>query len=117
MIDFHKDLVNSLKTILPTYYELFLSSDCKVPCISYMELDNASIANGNTKGVSRIQYQVKVWGNDLTIIQNNVIKIDEALRKLGWMRISSNELADNNSSMIQKILTYEATALESFKED
>lgn len=39
MIDFSKFIVETLSTILPTYYELFLT-DQAVPCISYMPLEN-----------------------------------------------------------------------------
>jgi hypothetical protein len=40
--------------------------------------------------------------------------VDAVLRPLGFKRISSGELYDNNSSMIQKIMTYEALACENF---
>ena len=48
-------------------------------------------------------------------IQEFSLKIDEALRTIGFKRISSGELYDKESTMIQKILTYEATALEEYK--
>ena len=117
MIDYHKNIVDSLNTILPTHYEMTLTSNTKTPCISYMELDNAVSVNGDTLGYSRLQYQVKVWGRDLTNIQRYALEVDTVMRAIGFIRISSGELYDNNSSMIQKILTYEALALEQFKED
>ena len=117
MIDYHKTLVDSLKNILPTYYEMTLTSKTKTPCISYMELDNAVSVNGDTLGYSRLQYQVKVWGNNLAELQRYALEIDASLRAIGFTRISSGEMYDNNSSMIQKILTYEALVLEQFKED
>ena len=79
MIDFHKELVASLKTILPTHYEMTLHSGLSTPCISYMELDNAATDTGDTIGYSRIQYQVKVWGNDIGVLQENAVKIDNVL--------------------------------------
>ena len=81
-----------------------------------MELNNYSITdiNGATLGYSRITYQVKVWGNKLADLQRYSVEIDKALRTLGFKRISSGELYDNNSTMIQKILTYECLALEEF---
>ena len=40
MIDYNSQLVNALKTILPTYYELTLTEGTKTPCISYQERNN-----------------------------------------------------------------------------
>lgn len=114
MIDYHKDLVTALNRILPTHYEMVLHSGLATPCISYMELNNYSESSGETVGYSRITYQVKVWGNDLAEIQGYALRIDAVLRTIGFKRISSGELYDNNSSMMQKILTYEALALEDY---
>lgn len=116
MIDFHKDLVSVLNTILPTHYELHLTSNTETPCISYQERNNAVNVNGDTLGYSNISYTVKVWGNNLADLQKYAIDIDNKLRPMGWKRVSSNELYDINSTMIQKILTYEALFLESYME-
>jgi len=112
MIDYHKTLVAALKNILPTHYEMTLHSGLETPCISYLERNNYSTDVGDTLGYSRLQYQIKVWGNDLAVIQNYAQQIDAVLRPLGWKRTSSGELYDNNSTMIQKIMTYEALAQE-----
>lgn len=116
MIDYHANLVKALNTILPTHYEMVLHSGLKTPCISYMETNNyaATETLGATVGYSRITYQVKVWGNDIAELQKYALQIDKALRPLGFTRVSSGELYDNNSTMIQKILTYEALASEEF---
>lgn len=114
MIDYHANLVSALNTILPTHYEMALTSKTKTPCISYMELNNYSVESGNTIGYSRLTYQVKVWGNDIEALQGYALQIDAVLRPLGFKRISSGELYDNQSTMIQKILTYEALALENY---
>lgn len=114
MIDFHKDIVTALKTILPTHYEMTLHKGTKTPCISYMELSNVATETGDTLGYSRIQYQIKVWGNDISLLQKYALQIDNVLRPLGWKRVSTNELYDRNSTMIQKILGYEALASEDF---
>ena len=118
MINYHTELVNALKTILPTYYEMALTAQSEVPCISYMEINNYAVTdnqyNSFTVGYSRITYQVKVWANDIEMIQGYAIEIDKVLRPLGWKRISSGELYDNQSTMIQKILTYEALASETY---
>lgn len=114
MIDFHKSLVSTLSSILPTHYEMTLHSGLETPCISYMELNNYVDTNGDTRGYSRITYRVKVWGNDIADLQHYALEIDKALRAIGFKRIASGELYDNNSAMIQKILTYEALALEEY---
>lgn len=114
MIDYHSILVAALKTILPVHYEMALKQGTKTPCISYMELNNYMAETGNTLGYSRITYQVKVWGHDISELQHYSQLIDAVLRPLGFTRISSGELYDNESTMIQKILTYEALALENY---
>lgn len=114
MVDNHINMLNALSSILPTHYEMTLYSGLATPCISYMEVNNYSHVKGDTLGYSRLTYQIKVWGNDIEELQKYALEIDRVLRPLGWTRISSGELYDNNSTMIQKILTYEALALEEF---
>lgn len=114
MIDLHSNLVSILKTILPTHYEMTLTSGTKTPCISYIELNNYVDNEGDTLGYSKITYQIKVWGNNIAEIQKYALLIDKKLHPLGWKRISSGELYDNESTMIQKILTFEALALEEY---
>ena len=114
MINYHKELVSALNTVLPTHYEMVLTSKTATPCLSYMEINNYATTEtiGATVGYSRITYQIKVWANDIAEIQKYSLLVDDAVRPLGFKRISSGELYDNNSSMIQKILTYEALASE-----
>lgn len=114
MINLHKDLVAALEVILPTHYEMTLHSGINTPCISYMEINNYAVTEpiGSTLGYSRLTYQVKVWGDSISELQQYSIEIDIALRALGFKRISSGELYDRESTMIQKILTYECLALE-----
>lgn len=114
MIDYHKTMVNALSKVLPTHYEMALHSGLATPCISYMEINNYTSESGDTLGYSRITYQIKVWGNDIAKLQNYALQIDLVLRPLGWKRTASGELYDNNSAMIQKILTYEALASERY---
>lgn len=114
MIDYHSNLTTALKTVLPTHYEMTLTRGIKTPCISYMEVNNADTQTGDTIGYSRISYQVKVWGNDIAMLQRYALEIDKVLRPLGFKRISSGELYDRNSTMIQKIMTYECLALENY---
>jgi hypothetical protein len=114
MIDYHKELVSTLNNILPTHYEMVLKPGLKTPCISYMETNNYVAEYGSNLTYSRINYQVKVWGNNIQELQEYALQIDAALRSIGFKRISSTELYDNNSTMIQKILNYEALALENY---
>ena len=114
MINYHTTLVSKLNKILPTHYEMVLHSGLTVPCLSYMELNNSVEANGDTIGYSRITYQIKVWANNIADLQRYALEVDNAMRELGFSRRASVELYDNNSSMMQKVMTYEALALEEF---
>ena len=114
MIDYHKNLVSALETVLPAHYEMTLTSGTAVPCISYMETNNYTVANGDFFGYSRISYQIKVWANDIAEIQKYALQIDKVLRPLGFTRTSSGELYDKQSTMIQKIMNFEALASEDF---
>ena len=114
MIDYHSELLSALKSILPTHYEMVLHAGLDTPCISYMELNNYVSTYGNKMDYSRITYQIKVWAHDIEEIQKYAAMIDLKLRPLGWVRIASGELYDNQSTMIQKIMTYEALALETY---
>ena len=114
MINYHTNLVSALNNILPTHYEMALTETTQIPCISYMERNNYTTDNGDTMAYSRVSYTVKIWGNDIAQLQDYAIKVDAALHSLGFKRLSSGELYDNQSTMIQKILTYEALALENY---
>lgn len=115
MIDYHAKLLASLKEIgIPVHYEMTLYSGLSTPCISYMELSNVSTQAGDTLGYSRLQYQIKVWGTQISDLQKYALLIDKKLRPLGFSRVGCNEMYDNNSSMIQKIMVYECLALEDF---
>ena len=114
MIDFSSNLVSALTEVLPTYYEMALTKQIQTPCISYMEINNYVSTYASNANYSRIVYQIKVWGNRIADLQDYAQQIDEVLRPLGFVRISSGELYDNQSTMIQKILTYEALGLETY---
>jgi len=114
MIDFHTDLVSALRTVLPTHYEMALTANTSIPCISYMETNNYVSNHGSTIGYSRLTYQIKIWANDIALIQRYAREVDDVLRPLGLKRIASGELYDNESAMIQKIMTYEGLALENY---
>lgn len=117
MIDYHGELVKALETVLPTHYELALTSKTETPCISYMETNNYMAESGTERGYSYITYQIKVWGNDIGEIQRYALIVDSVLRSIGFKRTSTTELFDRESTMIQKVMNFEALALEIFKED
>ena len=114
MIDVHEQLKSALSQVLPTYYELALKSGTDTPCISYQERNNYDTDVGTTLGYSKIIYTVKVWGHKIKDIQDYAKEVDKVLKPLGFKRTSSQELHDINSTMIQKIMTYEALALENY---
>lgn len=115
MIDYDSQLVAALKSILPTYHELMLVPGTKTPCISYQEQNNYTDVDGDTIGYSKVSYQIKIWGTDIAVIKAHLVRLDAVMRKLGFTRISTGELSDKNSAMIQKIMLYEATAYEEFE--
>jgi hypothetical protein len=116
VIDYDTQLVSALNSVLPTHYELALTRNTTTPCISYQETNNYPITEpiGATRTYNRITYTVKVWGTVVGELKEYANQVDGVLRPLGFKRIASGELHDNNSTMIQKILTYECLALEEF---
>lgn len=114
MYNAHLELVEALDSVLPTHYEMTLTSKTATPCISYMFTNNYVEANGDTIGYSNLGCQVKIWANKIALIVQYAQEIDNVLRSLGWRRTNYNELYDMNSTMIQGIMTYEAMASENF---
>ena len=102
------------ESVLPTHYELELASGAKTPCISWQERNNYVSAIGDTRGYSVISFTLKIWGNDIAEIMDHAAELDKAMRAIGFQRVSSNELYDRQSTMIQKIMTYEALCLEDY---
>jgi hypothetical protein len=61
MLDYSPELVSELKTLgLPIHYELFLTQDTELPCISYQEGYNKSFKEGDTLRFSQVEYKIKV---------------------------------------------------------
>lgn len=114
MTDNHQLLVSALNTILPTHYEMALHSGIETPCLSYLEITNFDDKTGDTCGYSWVSYQIKVWATDIALIQKYALEVDKVVRPLGFKRTSTAELYDNESSMIQKVMTYEGLALENY---
>ena len=119
MVNFHSKLIAALETIgIDVHYEMVLHRGLKTPCISYMEINNYDITDSHydtmTIGYSRITYQIKVWANNIADIQKYSLKVDAVMKSLGLKRLSSGEIYDHNSSMIQKVMTFEGLSLETF---
>lgn len=112
MLSGKKEIVEELNKILPTYYELICDSNTKLPCFTYIEFENEQDKTGDTLGYSIIGYTIKLWADKVSDVDNYAIQLDKAMRKLGYRRRSSNELTVDNQ--IEKIMTYEALALEKF---
>lgn len=113
MKNLHTTLVSKLKELgIPVHYELMLHSGLATPCISYLELTNIIDKQSDISDISKIQYQVKIWDNEIETVQSYALQIDIALRSLGFKRVGSAELYDTKSTMIQKVLTYEVLTEE-----
>ena len=113
MIDCKPQVYKRLCEIgLPCYYEVFLTKDTELPCISYYEMDNISDKEGDTLGYSSVRISTKVWGKDIKTISKYCGLIDEAMRELGFKRVTSNEVWLDGIG--QKQLVFQATGFENF---
>ena len=110
MVDYKTQITSLLNTILPTYYEYFLGDDITLPCITYIESDNAVRVDGDTMRYSYLTFTIKLYAYTVADIATYGPEIDEALKSAGFERLSSNEMKVN--SQIVKIMNYRATALE-----
>lgn len=113
MIDYRPTLESQLRTLgLPVYYELFLSQDTDVPCISYMLNNDYSSAEGDTLGYSEITFSIKVWSERVADLSKYAVKIDDLMRNLGFRRGGATELWLDGIGQIQ--IRYTGLAQEYF---
>lgn len=111
MIDYKPTLKQELeKAGVPVYYELFVDSSTKTPCITYIENNNSSYLEGDNLFYSNLSYNIKIWGNDLATLIPIANKVSNIMRKQGFKRISYNELSFNGQ--IELILIYDAVGWE-----
>lgn len=110
MLDVKPEVFESLKTVLPTYYELFVDSNVSIPCITYFEYNNIQNETGDTMVYSEVTYCVKVWGHSIKDVSEYSVQADAVMRENGYRRISSTELAQND--LICKTTLYRALGLE-----
>lgn len=114
MLVTNNDILTALNTItgIQSYYELFADSQCKKPCITYIETNNQQSLTSETFGYSNIGYNIKLWVDDYADIATYAPKIDKVIRGLGFYRQGSNELVVGNQ--ICKIFNYAALGIENF---
>lgn len=106
MVDIKKEVVQALnKTNIPVNYELFID-ETKIPCISYVEVNNADRLTGSSLEYSDIAFQITLWTRDVAEAAKAATIIDSELKALGFKRRSCNEFIQG--SIIQKIFRYEA---------
>ena len=110
MIDIKTQLVTDLKTAsLPVFYEL-LYKPGTLPAITYIEVDNADLYNGDRRNYSTLRYEIKIWGRSLQETIDKAITIDSALKTSGWSRYAAIEI--NSNSAYVKVLRYIATGYD-----
>ena len=114
MVDAHKTVVTALKSVLPCHWELQIDSTTETPCITYLERNNSDTVSGGTIGYSDLSYTIKVWAHTVTELQKYGAKVDTAMRKIGFTRGACYEMYDPNSTMKQKIMTFDAMGVEAF---
>lgn len=113
MVNTHTAVVAALQDIgLPVIYELVLDSSAQLPCISYMETNNAALADGTTLRYSSVTYMVKVWARDLQTALQYRAAIDTAMYGLGFTRTSTETLGDGNEIILQCVMFYDAKTTE-----
>lgn len=111
MIDYKPTLKQELeKAGVPVYYELFVDSSTKTPCVTYIESNNSSYLEGDNLFYSNLSYNIKIWGNDLAILIPIANKVSNIMHAQGFKRISYNELSFNGQ--IELILIYDAVGWE-----
>ena len=110
MLDVKPKIIEELSKILPVSYEVFEDSDTSVPCITYIEYMNKDNKTGDTIGYSNIGYTITVWTNSLKDQADYSKLVDKAMRDIGFKRVSSNEMVENN--LFRKILDYEGLGFE-----
>ena len=113
MIDLKPTVYKELCSIgLPCFYELFVTKDTKLPCITYLEMENITDEDGTTIGYSTIRFSIKIWAKDVKTIAQNSILIDKVMRNLGFTRVTTNELWLDGIG--QRQLVYSCKAVEDY---
>lgn len=94
MIDYAPELVQGLKTVLPTYVEP-VESTTKVPCITYTETNRKDIHAVNGAQYQEIQVRIRVWAADRSSLDRYADRVEAVMRRLGWTISGGGDLAAN----------------------
>ena len=113
MKDINKQVEETLSTVLPTYYELFLDSQSTIPCISYQVTNNFEESKGNELCWDRIIVRVKLWVTTVGDMCSYSSQIDDAIAVLGpFTRSSAYELSQGE--LICRIVDYSILIPETY---
>lgn len=110
MIDYAPELVNGLKTVLPTYAEPVEASGTPIPCITYAETNRRDIHAVNGMQYTGIQVRIRVWTANRRDLVQYSDRAETVLRQMGWSITGGGELAANGRFC--KVITCEATGQE-----
>jgi hypothetical protein len=108
-----QDLIERLSTIAPVEYELFVSTDTPIPCITYYENGNDDNLVGDTLAYSNVRYNVKIWSHSVKELTELSAKVADQMRLLGYRRLSSFETKSTNLLCCNQI--YRGLGCEYFK--
>lgn len=116
MLDYKPTLVEKLNELFegeyPVVAENFLTASIGLPAISYNLSTDAVRANGDDFGYSDIYYNIKVWGKEISTMEEIAAQIDTMMRTLGFRRIAVVELWYDGLG--QKELRYQGMGFENF---
>lgn len=94
MSNLKKEIVSNLQAAvgLEVLYELFCDSTTKKPVITYLEANDKDVAIGDTLGYSRVNFYIKLWGDNLASLEPYREALKAEMRRMGFVRESYNEL-------------------------
>ena len=116
MLNVNKQVVAALKEIgLPVDYEMTISKGLSTPRITYYQLTNFVETNYKLANVSVLRFTITLWTHNVKDFDTYGPEIDEAMRDAEFIRVGSNELHDNQSTMMRMVMEYEARGQETFK--
>lgn len=96
---------------LPTFYEHFVEESISVPCISWLELNDASLYEGDTMRYSDISVRVSVWATNLEELYTNSAYVDGLMVANGFIRTGIADLHLDNG-IVKKSISYTCTSKE-----
>lgn len=110
MVIYDEFIVAALETILPCYYENYITK-VELPCITYISNSNESAAEGDTQRISHLSYTIKLWTDDLSQ-KDYLTQIQNKMKTMGFVLTSTVEIVNNR--VIQIAMNYDATGIEVF---